>query len=143
MENNDSFIQNIVAKEPNPALQEIGQKVLHSQRILPSEGLILFEQGSLSYVGALANWIATKMHENKVYFNRNFHIEPTNVCLYSCTFCSYSRLIKKRSDGWEYTMDQMMDIVKSYDGKDVTEVHIVGGVLPQYDLKFYTEFFKK
>lgn len=143
MQANDSFIQNIVAKEPNSVLQEIGQKVLHSHRILPSEGLILFEQGTLAYVGALANWIATKMHAHKVYFNRNFHIEPTNVCLYSCTFCSYSRLIKKRSDGWEYTMDQMMDIVKSYDGKEVTEVHIVGGVLPQYDLKFYTEFFKQ
>ncbi|NOT38037.1 MAG: CofH family radical SAM protein, partial [Saprospiraceae bacterium] len=77
-----------------------------------------------------------------VYFNKNFHIEPTNLCVYSCTFCSYSRLIKQRHEGWEYTHDQIMDIVKSYDNKDVTEVHIVGGVLPQYDLQFYINLFK-
>lgn len=40
-------------------------------------------------------------------------------------------------------MEEMMDIVRKYDGQPVTEVHIVGGVLPQYDLEFYTEFFKK
>jgi len=34
-----------------------------------------------------------------------------------------------------------MDIVKSYDDQPVTEVHIVGGVLPQYDLAFYTDLF--
>ncbi|MGB3132206.1 MAG: CofH family radical SAM protein, partial [Saprospiraceae bacterium] len=55
----------------------------------------------------------------------------------------YSRLIKKREEGWEYTDEQIMDIVRTYDNKEVTEVHIVGGVLPQYDLKFYTDLFKK
>ncbi|MBK9272159.1 MAG: CofH family radical SAM protein [Saprospiraceae bacterium] len=139
----DSFIRRMVEEEKNVSLQNIGWKVLESERILPSEGIQLYEEASLSYLGSLANLVASRMHRGKVYFNRNFHIEPTNVCIYSCSFCSYSRLIKKRSDGWEYTMDQMMEIVRSYDGKPVTEVHIVGGVLPQYDLKFYTEFFKK
>lgn len=124
-------------------LRAIAQKVMDNQRITEEEGLLLFEEGELGYLGSLANYIREKRHGHHTYFNRNFHIEPTNVCIYTCKFCSYSRLIKQRSDGWEYTMDDMMDIIKKYDGQPVTEVHIVGGVLPQYDLPFYTEFFRK
>jgi aminodeoxyfutalosine synthase len=127
----------------SPALKEIARKVIDNQRITPEEGILLYEEGELGFVGALANLIRERKHGNNTYFNRNFHIEPTNVCVYDCKFCSYSRLIKQRSDGWEFTLDQMMDIVKKYDDQPVTEVHIVGGVLPQYDLAFYTGFFSK
>lgn len=124
-------------------LRLIAEKVHTGQRITTDEGLYLFEKAPMGYLGALANFVRERKHGDNTYFNRNFHIEPTNVCVYSCTFCSYSRLIKQRSDGWELTMEEMMDIVRKYDGQPVTEVHIVGGVLPQYDLEFYTEFFKK
>lgn len=120
----------------------IAEKVLSGARITEKEGIHLFENSDLGFVGALANKIREDRHGNKTYFNRNFHLEPTNVCLYTCTFCSYSRLIKKREEGWEYSIEDMMDIIKTYDDKPVTEVHIVGGVLPQYDLKFYTDLFK-
>ena len=120
----------------------IAQKVADQERITPAEGVLLFEEAELGYLGVLANTIRERRHGDKTYFNRNFHIEPTNVCLYTCTFCSYSRLIKQRSDGWEYSLEEIMDIVKGYDGQPVTEVHIVGGVLPQYDIEFYTNLFQ-
>ncbi|MEY3321915.1 MAG: hypothetical protein RLZZ417_1498 [Bacteroidota bacterium] len=123
-------------------LARIAQKVFNKERITEEEGLYLYEKASLGYLGTLANFIREEKNGIKTYFNRNFHIEPTNVCLYTCTFCSYSRLIKERKDGWEYTLDEMMEIVFKYDNQPVTEVHIVGGVLPKYDVKFYTELFK-
>lgn len=123
-------------------LRKIAQKVADAKRITPEEGIYLYEHASLGYVGVLANYIREKRHGDKTYFNRNFHVEPTNVCIYTCNFCSYSRLIKKRSEGWEYTHDDIMNIIKKYDGKPVTEVHIVGGVLPQYDFKFYINLYK-
>lgn len=126
----------------SPELKSIAQKVKQGERISSADCLVLFEQAELGYLGALANHIRNKRHGNKTYFNRNFHLEPTNVCLYTCTFCSYSRLIKKREEGWEYSHDEMMDMIKAYDDKPVTEVHIVGGVLPQYDLEFYANLFK-
>ena len=134
---------NTILKDPQLGSMErqIAQKVQQGERISSEEGLYLFEHGDLGFVGALANTIRERKHGDKTYFNRNFHIEPTNVCLYTCTFCSYSRLIKQRSDGWEYTLEEIMEIVRSYDDKPVTEVHIVGGVLPQYDLKFYSDLF--
>ena len=125
-------------------LQRIAHKVYNGERVSNTEGVLLFEKGSLSYLGALANFIRERKHGDRTFFNRNFHIEPTNLCIYTCKFCSYSRLIKQRGDdSWEYTMDDMMNIIKSYDDKPVTEVHIVGGVLPQYDLPFYLDFFRK
>jgi len=133
----------LMEKSTKPVLGEITQKVEKGQRISASEGLYLFESASLAEVGYLANLIRERKHGQKTYFNRNFHIEPTNVCLYTCTFCSYSRLIKKREEGWEYSMEEILDLVKAYDNKPVTEVHIVGGVLPQYDLKFYSDLFKE
>jgi aminodeoxyfutalosine synthase len=124
-------------------LRTIALKVKDNIRISNEDALNLYEQADLGFVGSLANMVRERKHGNKTFFNRNFHIEPTNICLYTCKFCSYSRLIKKREEGWEYSMDEIMDIVKSYDNQPVTEVHIVGGVLPQYDLEFYATLFQK
>lgn len=123
-------------------LQVIAEKVRSGQRITFEDGVLLYEKADLGFLGILANSIREKRHGDKTFFNRNFHIEPTNLCVYDCKFCSYSVLIKERSEGWEYTMEEMLNIVKKYDGQPVTEVHIVGGVLPQYDLKFYSELFR-
>ena len=132
----------IEVSNPDQDLQDISQKVLNGIRISNEDALILFERADLPFLGLLANHIREKKHGDTTYFNRNFHLEPTNICLYTCTFCSYSRLIKKRTEGWEYTLEDMMNIVKSYDHQLVTEVHIVGGVLPQYDTQFYSDLFK-
>lgn len=121
----------------------LSEKILNGERITDEEGLLLFEEFPLSLVGSLANTIKEKRHGNKVFFNKNFHIEPTNVCVFSCKFCSYSRLYKNREEGWELSIDQMMDIVKSYDEKSVTEVHIVGGVHPKMDMYFFVDLIKK
>ena len=124
-------------------LKRIAEKILQQERITPDEGLILFEKGDIGLLGALANHVRERMHGDKTYFNRNFHIEPTNVCIFTCHFCSYSRLYKNREDGWELSIDQMMDIVKKYDNQPVTEVHIVGGVHPKMQLDFFVELIKQ
>jgi len=126
-----------------PELKTVGEKVLSSERLTEEEGVLLFEKGSLSFVGALANFVREKLHGDITYFNRNFHIEPTNVCVFTCSFCSYSRLYAKREEGWELSVEQMMHIVKSYDGKPVTEVHIVGGVHPKMNLPFFMDLMRQ
>lgn len=122
-------------------LKSIATKVLFGERITEAEGETLFERAELGYLGVLANFIRERKHGDVTYFNRNFHIEPTNLCVYDCKFCSYSRMIKQREDGWEASMDDMLGQVKSYDLEPVTEVHIVGGVLPQYNMAFYMDMF--
>jgi aminodeoxyfutalosine synthase len=149
MVNNDSLIKRnelirkIVENQQDTALRNIGKKIIHRERILFDEGLVLFEKAGLAYLGALANYVRETLHGDKTYFNRNFHIEPTNVCVFTCAFCSYSRLYAHREEGWELSIDQMMAMVKKYDGKPVTEVHIVGGVHPKMNLWFFVELLQK
>lgn len=139
---NTEAVKVLVDAEHNQQLQSIGYKIINKERISFEEGVALFEQASLSYVGALANWVREQKHGHKTYFNRNFHIEPTNVCVFSCAFCSYSKLYAHREEGWELSIEQMMHIVKSYDGKPVTEVHIVGGVHPKMNMDFFLELLR-
>jgi aminodeoxyfutalosine synthase len=123
--------------------KNIAIKIENQERITAAEGLKLFEEAPLSLLGIFANYIREKLHGNKTYFNRNFHIEPTNVCVFSCKFCSYSKLYSKREDGWELSIEEMVDKVKAYDGKPITEVHIVGGVHPKMDIYFFAELLKQ
>jgi aminodeoxyfutalosine synthase len=135
--------EQIQSTQPDSDLKRIGEKIFLGQRILPDEGLLLFEKAGLSWLGALANHVRESKHGDTTYFNRNFHIEPTNICVFSCNFCSYSRLYAHKEEGWELTADQMLDIVKKYDGQPVTEVHIVGGVHPKLTLHFFADLLKK
>ncbi|MBS1639363.1 MAG: aminofutalosine synthase MqnE [Bacteroidetes bacterium] len=135
-------IQSIVSNTSNKELQLIGEKIINNQRINFNDGVLLFEKASLPYVGALANFVREQKHGDKTYFNRNFHIEPTNICVFNCKFCSYSRLYAHKEEGWELSIDDMLNIVKKYDDQPVTEVHIVGGVHPKMNLHFFADLLK-
>lgn len=136
----EALIQNI---NIDTELKKIAEKVISNERITFDEGVLLYEKGDIGFVGTLANHIREKKHGDKTYFNRNFHVEPTNICVYTCKFCSYSRLIKNREEGWELSIDDILNIIKKYDNQAVTEVHITGGVIPKQNFEFYTELFQK
>jgi aminodeoxyfutalosine synthase len=126
----------------DPEIRKIACKISDNQRITEEDGLTLYKQASLPVLGVLASAVRKRLNKNHVYFNRNFHIEPTNKCVYNCRFCSYHKPAGDR-DSWEYSIDQMLDIVKNFDNKDVTEVHIVGGVHPEHDLHYYGKLIKR
>ena len=139
----NNSIDILIENTSDEGLKTIAEKVKQQVRITDEEGMLLFKKGSLAFVGALANFIRETKHGNTTYFNRNFHIEPTNVCVFSCKFCSYSRLYAHKDEGWELSIDQMLDIVKTYDGKPITEVHIVGGVHPKMNMDYFIELMQK
>jgi aminodeoxyfutalosine synthase len=124
-------------------LKKITEKVIANQRISFDDGVLLYEKGELGFLGTLANYIRERKNGNNVYFNRNFHVEPTNICVFDCKFCSYSRLLKNKEEGWELSEDEILDLVRKYDGKPVTEVHIVGGVHPKMGLMYFANLIKK
>lgn len=139
-----SPIQQLISSTALPSeLKLIAEKVLNNERITFDEGVTLYYKGELGFVGTLANHIREQKHDNKTFFNRNFHIEPTNICVFDCKFCSYSRLLKQKEGSWELNEEQIMDIIKKYDGQPVTEVHIVGGVHPKMGLKYFADLIKK
>ena len=100
------------------------------------------ENASLALLGSLANQIRECLHGDKTYFNKNIHIEPTNICVFDCKFCSYSRLLREKEQGWEHSEKEMLDMLNNAP-KDITEVHIVGGVHPKMGLDFFANLIKK
>lgn len=126
----------------NTQMQEIAEKVISGMRISEEEGLYLFKHGELGVLGILANHIREKKNQNYTFFNRNFHFEPTNICIYNCKFCSYKRKINEPG-AWEYSIEDLLEKLKLYDDKPLTEVHIVGGVHPHRDLHYYGEMIRK
>ncbi len=122
-------------------LRTISRKVIGGERISTDDGLVLFESDNLALLGILASLVRKRNNSDKVYFNRNFHIEPTNICIYNCEFCSYKKAAHS-PDSWDHTPEEMLNIVKSFDSKAVTEVHIVGGVHPNHDLHYYGNVLK-
>ena len=123
-------------------LKKIAARVFKQERITVEEGIYLYDHADLSYLGVVANFVRELKNQDLVYFNRNFHIEPTNLCVFTCEFCSYSRLLKQAEQGWVLDKKQMLDIVRSYQDKPVTEVHIVGGVHPKLTLDFFCDLLR-
>jgi aminodeoxyfutalosine synthase len=125
----------------NKNLQSIADKVYENKRITEADALLLYTEAELGWLGVLASHISNRLNGKNVYFNRNFHIEPTNICLYQCKFCSYKRKAGEVGS-WEFTFDEIAEKVNTYKGQPVTEVHIVGGVHPQRDLHYYGKMIK-
>ena len=122
--------------------EEIAARVSAGERLTAEDALILWQDAPLWRLGELAVAKKREVSGDKVFYNRNFHLEPTNVCLFNCKFCSFRR--PRGSEGaWEWTMEQMEEQVRRYIGSGVTEVHIVGGVHPDHNLDYYCELIRR
>jgi aminodeoxyfutalosine synthase len=133
------ILENIMESNIAEEFKQIAKKVYNEERISIEEGILLFEKADLNYLGSLANHIRERRHGSTTYFNKNFHIEPTNICVFDCKFCAYSKLLRKKGDhdAWEMDEEQIYDKIRSYENQEVTEVHIVGGVHPKMGLQYF------
>lgn len=115
-------------------IKEIALKVIQNERITPAEGISLYKSADTSLLALLADERRKTAVGDYAFYNRNVHIEPTNICVYDCKFCSYSHHQSKES--WELTVAEMVNTVKKL-SNDITEVHIVGAVHPGRDIHYY------
>lgn len=114
---------------------KIVAKIEAGGRITPDEALVLAE-APLALLGRLAAEIKKRKSGDEVYYNRNFHIEPTNICIFECAFCSYRRP-SGSPEAWEYGTEEILDVVQRRKNSGATEIHITGGVHPQRDINYY------
>lgn len=129
---------NLNSLSTNKEIKHICDKILNNQRLSISEGLSLYNEADLGLLGYLANWKKESLFAKKVFYNKNFHIEPTNICVFRCKFCSYRRNAGDK-EAWIHSINEIVKIVENYKDKPVTEVHIVGGVHPSWDLHYFGE----
>jgi aminodeoxyfutalosine synthase len=122
--------------------RDLVAKVISGERLSDADALALYELDNLPLLSLMADSVRRAKHGLHTYFNRNFHIEPTNICVYTCSFCSFAR--RPGEDGsWEYSLEQIEEQVHRYDGKPITEVHIVGGVHPKRGVEYYGEMIRR
>jgi aminodeoxyfutalosine synthase len=123
---------------------EIRAKVEAGEPLSLEDGVALYRHPNLMEVGALANQVREKLHGDRTYFNRNFHINATNVCVASCMFCSFARL--KPGDAGAYTMshDEAWGKLRARvdAGDPLTEVHIVNGLHDGQPYEYYEELLR-
>ncbi|MEI8006367.1 MAG: CofH family radical SAM protein [Bacteroidota bacterium] len=130
----------IIRQSQSPEFETITSKVISGEPLSPSEGIFLFEKGELGYLGILADAVRNKFNGNKAWFIRNFHIEPTNICVNRCRFCSFSHHFSPSK--WELSVDEILEKVDSQD-QNVREIHITGAVHPGRDIVYYGDLLRK
>ncbi|MEG0601467.1 MAG: CofH family radical SAM protein [Mucinivorans sp.] len=118
--------------------EKIIEKALSGAMISPAEAIELWHDAPLAELGKAAREIKVQHSGNTVFYNRNIHIEPTNICAFRCAFCSYRRA-KGEEGAWYYTLEQVAQILETHAAKPITEVHIVGGVHPDHDFQYYID----
>ncbi len=122
-------------------LDSIYQKVMDHERLSLEDGVRLFETKDLTSVGYLGNLVRERMHGNRSFFVRNRQLNPTNVCEYSCMFCSFQR--KENEEGaYTMSMKEIADRVRDGLVHGIREIHIVSGLHPTVPFSYYTDMMK-
>lgn len=122
--------------------EHIASLVEAGKRLSFDEALTLWLNAPLWRLGELAVQRKRQISGEKVFYNKNFHIEPTNLCVFNCKFCSF-RQPKGSPKAWDMTMEQVEQMVRSYRDKGITEMHIVGGVHPEHGLDYYCDMIRR
>src|SRR5512144_2696794 len=125
-------------------LGDVRDQVLGGTRISDANALRLLEATDLAAVGALANHVREQRHGDLAFYNRNVHLNPTNVCVASCKFCSFARKEgETASPGYTMTVEEAVEKVLSRRPLGITEVHMVAGLHPTLPWSYYTELLRR
>jgi aminodeoxyfutalosine synthase len=117
-------------------LSAIRDKVEAGERLSFDDGLCLMEQADLFTLGDLADLVRERKNGNRTYYNVNTHLNPTNVCIYRCTFCAF-RADLKSARGYVMTDEQILERAAEAERRGATELHIVGGLHHQLPYTWY------
>ena len=118
-------------------LLPILNKVEKGERLSFEDGMTILQSPDLNSVGMMADYVKRKKAGDKVYFVVNRHVNPSNICAISCKFCAFGTT-KKSANAYELTHDQMLSMISD----EIREVHIVGGLHPDWDFKEYLDIVK-
>ncbi len=122
-------------------LQPIYEKVMSGTRLSYEDGVTLWQTPDLLGVGYMANIVRERLNGDKTYFIHNRHINPTNVCVLSCQFCAFG-VKADNPTAYEKSLAEIFSDAEKYNGGDVSEFHIVGGLHPDYPFEYYLDLLR-
>lgn len=121
---------------------DIAASIRRGERLSADDALVLWREAPLWMLGELATERKVAVSGREVFYNRNVHLEPSNVCLFNCEFCSFRRR-EGDPDAWTMNVDEVEARAMELRDADITEVHIVGGVHPNHNLDTYVEMVRR
>src|SRR3954465_14941952 len=125
----------------DPALIPVAEKVGAGESLSYDDGVALYRSRDIHGIGRLANFVREKLHGDKAFYNRNRHINYTNVCALSCKFCSFYR--KRGEEGaYEMPLEQVVATAVRAAEAGATEVHVVGGLHPWLKFDYYLDMLR-
>lgn len=123
-------------------IRDLYEKAVNGVRWTEEDALRAYQSDDLYTLGAAADFIREKLHGNNAYYNINRHIDYTNICTTSCKFCAFARFPGEEG-GWAFSIEQMVQRAKeAYHKEKITELHIVGGLHPDYPLEWYEDMLR-
>ncbi len=134
----DTAYNTIQSLQISGELKRIAEKVFDAEPVSLTDALELYNCSNLAFLGVLATETKKRLSGDYVFFNQNFHFEPTNICINHCKFCSYRRR-KGQNGAWECSIEDVITEVRKFTAKGATEIHIVGGVHPDRDVNYYVD----
>ena len=117
----------------------ISKKVRYGERLNKEEALTLLHCGDMGFLAGLADLRRRQINGDKLFFNQNFHIEPSNVCIHRCRFCSFRRNHAQEAGALAWSIEEVCQYAREKLQMDTTEVHITGSVHPDRNFLFYTD----
>jgi aminodeoxyfutalosine synthase len=120
---------------------DVADKIRARDPLSVDEGLVLYRHPNLVELGALANQVRERLHGQRVYFNRNLHINPTNICVAQCKLCSFSRRTAGDPGAFVLSVDEAVARLRARleAGDAPTEVHLVGGLHEGLPFSYFLE----
>lgn len=122
----------------NSSLRDLYDKVVAGERISDADALRLFESKDLNAVGAIADFVRQRKVGERASYIINRYVNYSNYCILSCQFCAFARK-KRDADGFQQTVDEIVQKAREALGIGITELHIVGGLHPSLPFSYYTD----
>jgi len=122
-------------------LRDIYEKVVAGQRVSDEDALRLFESRDLNAVGAIADFVRQRKAGNRASYIINRYVNYSNYCILSCEFCAFARK-KRDADGFQHTVEEIVQKAREALAIGITEMHIVGGLHPSLPFSYYTDMLR-
>ncbi len=131
----------VTAKSPEgrSRFADIARKVRANTALDPDDGVFLYRYPDLLALGTLANEVREQKNGNRTYFNINLHINPTNVCVADCKFCSFARIEPDASAAFTMSLDEVRQRLLERIDQPITEIHIVNGLHRTAPFDYYKD----
>ena len=122
-------------------LRDLYEKVAAGERLSDADALRLFESKDLNALGAMADFVAQKKNSNRASYIINRYLNYSNYCILSCEFCAFARK-KRDADGFQLSVEQMVEKAREALAIGITELHIVGGLHPSLPFQYYVDMLR-